>query len=124
MNTRDFVVFVYAILRNYTYDELMTTPAKLGNRLNHVAWMVQELFTWDLNADRDKTMRWVGFIQGALFGLNMFTIRDLRLHVIHAKECPDAKRYRGKRVPRCNHGAGCVECWRKYNAVHEISLHQ
>ncbi len=32
------------------------------------------------------------------------------------KECSPARvaRYKGKRPPKCNHGAGCDLCWDKY----------
>lgn len=51
----------------------------------HCNWMLGEM---ELNArdwDGDKLNRWLGFVQGALWMLGVYTIDELREHVISCR---------------------------------------
>jgi hypothetical protein len=41
----------------------------------HLKWMIGEMRSMD---DREKLMRWIGFIQGALWGLGFSSINNFR----------------------------------------------
>jgi hypothetical protein len=57
-------------------------------RLNHLLWMVGETRTFldrlagdrDDRGDREKAMRWLGFIQGGLWSLGVSTIDEMKNH--------------------------------------------
>jgi hypothetical protein len=58
----------------------------------HAAWMIDEMVRfmeesqkWTVQ-DALKVSRWIGFVQGVLWQNNIFTIDELRQHVIHSKE--------------------------------------
>lgn len=71
-----------------------------GVSLQHAAWMVEEsLGTLELSQkwetlftqeDLTKVNRWIGFIQGVFWKEGIYTINDLRAHVIEAKAAPNA----------------------------------
>lgn len=44
-------------------------------QVNHLKWMIEEMYTMD---DTEKLMRWIGFMQGALWGLGFASIDDFR----------------------------------------------
>ena len=52
--------------------------------LGHAAWMVEEILrsNW---IDTGKVNRWIGFIQGTLWMTNVYTVDELRQHVIAAR---------------------------------------
>ncbi len=47
---------------------------------DHVLWMCEHIEKTLLVTDPMKAQRWLGFIQGALFMLGMYSIDDLRSH--------------------------------------------
>ena len=49
--------------------------------LAHCAWMCSEAQTFD---SLPKVMRWLGYVQGVLSALGLFTIAELRNHSFHA----------------------------------------
>jgi hypothetical protein len=53
--------------------------------LNHICWMCAEAQRFDENK-LDKINRWLGFIQGTLWTSGLFTIDDMREHVIEASK--------------------------------------
>jgi hypothetical protein len=72
------------LLDNYAkkFKELGVTPKENGSKSEHVAWMVQR--ARELNSDRTKAQRWVGFIQGYMWVHDIFTIDQLRGQVTEA----------------------------------------
>lgn len=45
------------------------------DRAEHLKWMIGEMRTM---TDTEKLMRWIGFVQGALWGLGFASIDDFR----------------------------------------------
>ena len=70
-------------LSNYT-----TTLQKQGyiplrnnnNKLNHILWMCDHAIDQVRKGKLEKANRWFGFIQGALFTNDIFTIEELKEH--------------------------------------------
>lgn len=47
-------------------------------RLAHVTWMCETAKGYVLMGDREKAMRWLGFIQGVLWSDNVKSIDDMK----------------------------------------------
>lgn len=60
--------------------DLSTDPTHTG-RWSHVRWMCDEAAVFVAQGRREKAMRWLGFIQGALWQTGAFTIEQLKGHV-------------------------------------------
>lgn len=72
-----------AILEFYR-DELIRlkiTPQRGGVALQHCAWMVEQALTFNVTT---KMNRWIGFIQGVFWQQGIYTIDQMRQHVIDA----------------------------------------
>jgi hypothetical protein len=52
----------------------------IPSRLSHVMWMCIDLKGWLCEEKKEKAMRWLGFIQGALWSSFVYTIEDLKQH--------------------------------------------
>jgi len=48
--------------------------------LSHIRWMCDETKTFITEGRREKAMRWLGFMQGALWLAGVFTLTDLMNH--------------------------------------------
>lgn len=53
------------------------TDVNLG--LYHALWMVEEMKTFTLE-QWEKSMRWLGFVQGCLWVLGVYTIEEMKDH--------------------------------------------
>ena len=73
-----------------SFEAIKNTCGNLGS-LSHSRWMCLDMLQWDLlnphfdtNAiesdDREKAMRWLGFIQGVLFAKGVYTVDEMREH--------------------------------------------
>ena len=60
-------------------------PQRGGVALQHAAWMIEECNNFVNSADVGKINRWLGFVQGVLWKEGIFTIDQMRDHVIVAK---------------------------------------
>lgn len=49
-------------------------------RTRHVRWMLDEIDAFVDEGRREKAFRWLGFVQGALWCLDEYTIDELKLH--------------------------------------------
>ena len=58
-------------------DESEPSSHFSGPRLEHLAWMLQEIRPWPEDK-REKAMRWLGFVQGALWGMEFVTIEEMK----------------------------------------------
>lgn len=85
-----------ALLKYYReeFRHKAVTPKKGGVAMEHCAWMVEEMITLltAYSADRFedakrlyKANRWVGFIQGVFWKEGVFTIDQMREHVISSR---------------------------------------
>ncbi len=52
----------------------------------HCKWMLGEMERHAAEWPEDKLNRWLGFVQGALWMLGVYTIDDLRNHVIDNRD--------------------------------------
>lgn len=48
--------------------------------LNHLAWMCEKGIILAEEESLDKAFRWLGFVQGVLWALNIYPIHDLKNH--------------------------------------------
>jgi hypothetical protein len=48
---------------------------------DHALWMCREATTFVVEGRLDKAERWLGFVQGALWILGVFSIDEMREHV-------------------------------------------
>jgi hypothetical protein len=71
------------------FRRLNVKPQRGGVALQHCAWMVDESLAF-FGGDIAKINRWIGFIQGVLWKEGIYTIDQLRQHVIDAKGVADA----------------------------------
>jgi len=46
--------------------------------LEHILWMCEEVRKFVTNQEMEKAMRWLGFIQGALWVSGIYTIDSMR----------------------------------------------
>ena len=53
-------------------------PVKDGNFIEHVAWMLSAMPS--LEDQREKWMRWLGYVQGVLSAFGVFEVEDLKEH--------------------------------------------
>lgn len=53
-------------------------PSGLRDRLGHLRWMVNETESFIHKGQTDKAMRWLGFIQGALWVLGISSIEEAK----------------------------------------------
>ena len=49
-------------------------------QLGHLLEMIPQMRVFLNEGRREKVMRWLGFIQGALWSQNLFTLEDLKNH--------------------------------------------
>lgn len=59
---------------------------------DHLLWMVCEMRKFLLESRREKLMRWLSFVQGALWWNGDYSITDLMKHVKPPEESFDANR--------------------------------
>lgn len=50
------------------------------NQLNHILTMLPKMEVFIEEGRIEKTMRWLGFIQGILWSWGIFTLEELKLH--------------------------------------------
>jgi hypothetical protein len=64
-----------------TEDLMSRTLVTFGQRgaLNHVLWMCAEVKKLVEEDCIEKAMRWLGFIQGALWSMSFFSINNLKV---------------------------------------------
>jgi hypothetical protein len=55
-----------------------THPTRDYPNLPHLSWMLDQIPDFLLEGKREKAMRWLGFVQGALWWLGMMTIDELK----------------------------------------------
>ena len=48
--------------------------------LNHIKWMINEIPFFLEYGDKEKSMRWLGFIQGVLWSKEIYSIDQMREH--------------------------------------------
>jgi hypothetical protein len=46
--------------------------------LEHAAWMLEEMKTWELGKDKERAMYWMGFVQALLCSAGICTINDTK----------------------------------------------
>ena|SRR5271154_322649 len=78
------------------FKRINVKPQRGGVALQHAAWMVEECLIFGnpkdfLLVDLAKVNRWIGFIQGVLWKEGIYTIDQLRQHVVNAKEVTNAR---------------------------------
>lgn len=76
-------------------ENLMRVPLALlsdEQRRQHVAWMCWELEQLVSAGKTEKAMRWLGFIQGAMWALGIRTIEQLKYDNMPANETFDGSR--------------------------------
>jgi hypothetical protein len=65
------------------------TLSSTRNERNHLLWMCEEAIA--MTADRlEKKMRWLGFVQGALWMLGVHSVEELKQHNMPVGEKFDA----------------------------------
>jgi len=61
--------------------EMGYLPERRGeSRLGHCLWMLDEVDSFVREGRLEKAFRWLGFIQGALWSQNVYTIDEMRDH--------------------------------------------
>jgi hypothetical protein len=55
-------------------------PSNTLPAVMHARWMLDKLPGLVEQGEREKTFRWLGFIQGILWGAGYYTIEELRSH--------------------------------------------
>lgn len=58
-----------------------------GEIQRHLAWMCEHIEKLANQDEMEKANRWLGFVQGILFEMSVYTIEDLRSHNEH-REIP------------------------------------
>lgn len=48
--------------------------------LSHIAWMCEKLLSDEFSEKIEKSMRWIGFIQGVLWSHKIFSIEEMKNH--------------------------------------------
>ena len=48
--------------------------------LSHCGYMCDKIISGELKDNIEKTMRWLGFIQGSLWSLGLCSISDMKTH--------------------------------------------
>lgn len=61
--------------KQYPIDQLKPNPTEI---LQHCAYMCEKIKNGDLKGKTNKMMRWLGFIQGALWSTGSYTIARLK----------------------------------------------
>lgn len=77
-----------ALLRFYRseFERLKVGSRKGGVALEHCAWMIEEaLKMYTEGVDLSKINRWIGFVRGVCWKEGIYSIDDLRSHVIASK---------------------------------------
>lgn len=81
--TGDKIIMV-AMRYLHELNQLQYTPKRSTedrlDYLNHAAWMCQELIEKIGEFNIEKSMRWLGFIQGVLWVCGIHTIDEMRRH--------------------------------------------
>lgn len=73
---KDFEFGGYSAVRGAT-DELVRVRTSARDYVEHLHWMCKEAASW--GPERiEKKMRWLGFIQGGLWALGIYTIDELK----------------------------------------------
>lgn len=62
-------------------------------RLSHLLWLSREGLTLIEEERREKAMRWLGFLQGALWGMELVDVKQLK-----DMNRPDGSEYDEKRL--------------------------
>jgi len=79
---RQLASFYYGHLmqagHNPICNQEATTP---DDRMRHLCWMCTQIVA-HVDENPEKYDRWLGFIQGVLWAQDVFTIEQLRRHVI------------------------------------------
>jgi len=75
------------VSRYLANPEINCEPAKRCNllsldnqgpeRFGHIHWMLKEMQSFQVE-HTEKAMRWLGFVQGALWGLGVFSIEEMK----------------------------------------------
>lgn len=61
-------------------NAMRLAPNDTQIKLQHVAWMCQEIRKFAQDNDLDRANRWLGFAQGVLWSEGLYTIADMREH--------------------------------------------
>jgi len=63
---------------NGCLSNMMDCPPSKKNSLLHARWMCYVLSDSPQEMEKEKAMRWLGFIQGVLYAHDIFTIDEMR----------------------------------------------
>jgi hypothetical protein len=55
-------------------------PTPYNREVRHLAWMLGEIRTQVAAGEIEKAMRWLGFLQGALWTYGWYTLDEMRDH--------------------------------------------
>lgn len=67
-------------------DNVDITPIEEVFKSEHVKWMLTQVPTFLLDNRKEKANRWLGFIQGALWSKNLYSIEEFKDHNKPSKE--------------------------------------
>jgi hypothetical protein len=78
---RDVAAKYVAILRTRGYMAVKADTSSVSSpesQLNHTVWMCEQLSALVGLGELEKAGRWLGFVQGILWGHNILTIDQMR----------------------------------------------
>ena len=68
------------VVAHYRVELDAADDAGHPGKFDHVRGMLSAVLAHEAGGDREKAMRWIGFIQGALWVLGVYTIDQMRDH--------------------------------------------
>lgn len=72
---------IFSITYLYSNKLTLITNINENPELTHCLWMLSMIRSFVSNSDdREKTMRWLGFVQGVLYTKGIYTIDEMREH--------------------------------------------
>jgi hypothetical protein len=73
-----------------TVDSVKANPqtkaGEFGRQLQHCGWMLDQMVGLIRNNEIEKAHRWLGFVQGTLWVLRIYSIDELKGHMKQATE--------------------------------------
>lgn len=77
MNKEQAIAVARALSVNYLSQRtIMAHRDKQGYSPQHLQWMVEEIIHYDMS--ENKTMRWLGYIQGVMVAKGWATLADMK----------------------------------------------
>lgn len=97
-------------------SELLKTDRWEGNtQLTHAQGMCAQILDLIKDDEREKAMRWLGFLQGVLYCNGIFTIDEMREHNrVTKKDYPGHSFSRWAPCPPCGDLEGC-HLWSQFS---------